>query len=1073
MRRHRSRGTTKRVRIATTGVAALSLALGLLTAAPATTAAPNESPSFPEVTTAPPEAKLPPAGDNGLRTYSVTADAAQLKQIFELGIDRHETEVRKAAEGKANLEVVLDQGQAAKLRAAGIALDVKAEAAQDRSLAPAAAGVFRKYSGEGGLGAEMVQLAKDHPDIAKTVSIGKTVLGQDILAVKVTKNVRTSPDGSKPGVVYMSNQHAREWITPEMTRRLMHKYVEGYGTDDVATKLVSDNELWFVLSANPDGLDWTFQPGQRLWRKNLRDNNGDGVITAGDGVDLNRNFDYKWGYDNEGSSPDPANETYRGTGPSSEPETKAMQNFAKRVKAEFVVNYHSAAQLLLYGVGWQVETPTPDDQIMVALAGDDAHPAVPDFDPDLSAELYTTNGDTDGQMNEAYKTLSFTPEMSTCVTAANYLPDDPYTPANCGSIFSFPNDETLVAMEFAKNIPFALSIAKSAADPDDPVSAVGWKAPDLVADKFEHSYAEDHDDQTVAVIAKRSLSDRKLNYRVNGGKTKTAGVKEWKGGERYGGEGTRYLAEYRGDVKNVRTGDKVEVWFTGDKPGTGKVESEHFTFTVESGIQEKTETLVVANEDYKGVNPTYPAGTVGPKYAQQYVDALQANGIRAAVWDVDKLGVPHPLGVLSHFKGVFWYLGDNRLTQNPSDEYTDVFGQPVADAQVADSVQWLTMAVRDFINEGGKVAHLGETAGYFGPLRGAAGGGIYYGLNGAPDKPCVITADPAGDCLIVSDDFTQYYLGAYDRSATNGATGFTGTGAPLIGLDKALPGTASNPLNEAGGYLPTGAVLPDHPLFDSRPAATYQGNTSGPFSPAEGKWYINGLHTDNAYKRLMRTIDLSTVSAADAAKLTAQMSYNAEDGWDHVIVEAHTVGADDWTTLPDLNGRTTTTPSTQCEAGDYVNGHPQLRHYLTVATPTCKNTGTTGAWNAFTGDSGGWQPVAFDLSAYAGKKVEVSIAYVSDSSANGTGVFIDDTKVVTNAGVVDAEGFETGLGPWVLAGPPPGDQSIKGYDRSEAVFGTAVVVTDDTMLFGFGLEQLANPADRKAVVDRILRELYK
>ena len=64
--------------------------------------------------------------------------------------------------------------------------------------------------------------------------------------------------------------------------------------------------------ANPDGYDYTFTEGQRLWRKNLRDNNGDGQIEPGDGVDLNRNFAYKWGYDNEGSSPDPTSETYRG-----------------------------------------------------------------------------------------------------------------------------------------------------------------------------------------------------------------------------------------------------------------------------------------------------------------------------------------------------------------------------------------------------------------------------------------------------------------------------------------------------------------------------------------------------------------------------------------------------------------------------------------------------------------------------------------------------------------------------------------------------------------------------------------
>ena len=45
-------------------------------------------------------------------------------------------------------------------------------------------------------------------------------------------------------------------------------------------------ELWFVPVANPDGYDYTFTEGNRLWRKNLRDNDGDGVITGLDGVDL-------------------------------------------------------------------------------------------------------------------------------------------------------------------------------------------------------------------------------------------------------------------------------------------------------------------------------------------------------------------------------------------------------------------------------------------------------------------------------------------------------------------------------------------------------------------------------------------------------------------------------------------------------------------------------------------------------------------------------------------------------------------------------------------------------------------
>ena len=43
-------------------------------------------------------------------------------------------------------------------------------------------------------------------------------------------------------------------------------------------------------------------------------------FTLGDGVDLNRNWGYMWGYDNTGSSGSPTSETYRGTSAFSEPE---------------------------------------------------------------------------------------------------------------------------------------------------------------------------------------------------------------------------------------------------------------------------------------------------------------------------------------------------------------------------------------------------------------------------------------------------------------------------------------------------------------------------------------------------------------------------------------------------------------------------------------------------------------------------------------------------------------------------------------------------------------------------------
>ena len=231
--------------------------------------------------------------------------------------------------------------------------------------------------------------------------------------------------------MYVAAQHAREWITPEMVRRLLDLYLTDYGTDDRITDLVDDTELWFVPVANPDGYDYTFTDGQRLWRKNLRDNDGDGEIAVGDGVDLNRNSATRWGYDNEGSSPNPASETYRGPSPASEPETQALDDLFGDITPQFMINYHSAAELLLYGIGWQVATPSPDDVIYEAMVGDDENPAVPGYDPDISAELYTTNGDLDSHMQEAHGTLGFTPEMSTCEAAVDSVPDDDWTEEDC------------------------------------------------------------------------------------------------------------------------------------------------------------------------------------------------------------------------------------------------------------------------------------------------------------------------------------------------------------------------------------------------------------------------------------------------------------------------------------------------------------------------------------------------------------------------------------------------------------------------------------------------------------------
>ncbi len=743
-----------------------------------------------------------------------------------------------------------------------------------------------------------------------------------------------------------------------------------------------------------------------------------------------------------------------------------------RVGFKFLINYHSAAELLLWGTGWQVSTPTPDDAIYEAMSGDDANPAVAGYDPDISAELYTTNGETTEHAHSTYGTLAFTPEMSTCQTVSEADPNDEWDPADCGSVFHFPDDEGLIQAEFEKNVPFAIATAQSAKDPDDPVSVVGLEVPDFIVDSFPVSYG---DPQPVAVTARRAQLLRWMNYSINGGRTQRTLVTEWRGGERYGDDADDYYAEYRGTVRGARPGDTVEVWFNAVELRRGLVESEHFTYT--QAADSGAEALIIANEDYTGVNPEYPSGTTGPKYADDYAAALDANGVSHETFDVDAQGIPHPLGVLSHFDAVVWELGDNRLTQDPEDFLTDTFlFGPLEDLAVAERQQFLTLAIRDYLNEGGKLLHTGETSQYFGQLGGSIGG-IYYGLDGAPEEDCVVSEDFFSDCLLLADDFSQYYLGAFARTTFGNPVGVGGTGPPLDGAAATFggQGTVDNPLNEAGAFTVTSDLLPpdQFPLFASSPSSTYVGAGGvNPFGPVEGERYAGALHQDGSVMRLARTIDLSTLSAADVPTLEFALSFSTELGYDNVIVEAAPTGTGDWTTLPEAGGATSTTPPTECEAGFLLEMHPFLLNYLTPGNP-CGTTGTTGEWNSFTGDSSGWQQVAFDLSTYAGGSVDVKISYVTDPGAGAIGVFVDDTRLTTTTGTIDADGFETEPSLWTIEGEPAGSPPNQG----NFVFSTvlvevaASVTTEDSVLLGYGVEQLATPAEQADILGRIMTYL--
>jgi len=88
------------------------------------------------------------------------------------------------------------------------------------------------------------------------------------------------------------------------------------------------------------------------------------------GVDLNRNWDDHWG--GSGSSGVPTSETYRGTGPFSEPESKLISQFidSHNLNGNILaaIDFHSYSQLVLRPYGWT--TANCPDNTALKIIGD-------------------------------------------------------------------------------------------------------------------------------------------------------------------------------------------------------------------------------------------------------------------------------------------------------------------------------------------------------------------------------------------------------------------------------------------------------------------------------------------------------------------------------------------------------------------------------------------------------------------------------------------------------------------------------------------------------------------------------
>ncbi len=245
--------------------------------------------------------------------------------------------------------------------------------------------------------------------ITEKYSIGTSHEGRTIWAVKISDNPNINED--EPAVGFDALIHAREPQSMATLMYFMWYLLENYGTDPEVTYLVDNREIYCVPCFNPDGYEYNRQTdpnGGGMWRKNRRNNGGSY------GVDMNRNFSYKWGYDNSGSSPDPTSNTYRGPSAFSEPEAQAVRDLAILHNYGTHFNMHSWQDAYLYPWGY-INLQCPDSSTYREFASDMS--AINGYSYGTSGEIlgYQSNGSVRdymyGEQVEKNKIFGYTIEI--------------------------------------------------------------------------------------------------------------------------------------------------------------------------------------------------------------------------------------------------------------------------------------------------------------------------------------------------------------------------------------------------------------------------------------------------------------------------------------------------------------------------------------------------------------------------------------------------------------------------------------------------------------------------------------
>ncbi|KAG1953720.1 carboxypeptidase A6 [Pimephales promelas] len=219
---------------------------------------------------------------------------------------------------------------------------------------------YTKYNNWATINDWVVSISAANSNLISTQVIGNTYEGRPMHLLTIGKNTGSA----KPAVFMDCGFHAREWITPAFCQWFVNEAVSTYGSDSEMTNLLDTMDFFVLPVFNVDGYEYTWS-NDRMWRKTRSRNSGSSCI----GTDPNRNFDAGWC--TTGASSNPCSETYCGSSPESEIESKNLANFIRTNKSiiKAYLTVHSYSQLLLFPYSYQYGLAADHSELLSVSQG--------------------------------------------------------------------------------------------------------------------------------------------------------------------------------------------------------------------------------------------------------------------------------------------------------------------------------------------------------------------------------------------------------------------------------------------------------------------------------------------------------------------------------------------------------------------------------------------------------------------------------------------------------------------------------------------------------------------------------